>query len=139
METNQSVKANILAIIILIVVSALWHPTIAKAQSLKEFHNSFMTSTLMQSKLNMNEEEAPLNINKLEITPINSELSQDVDSLKIEIDVEELRQIKIARKKALELEKKKKKKEEKLRKKPKPTKQLNKLRQNQEQVYLMTS
>ncbi len=106
METNQSVKANILAIIILIVVSALWHPTIAKAQSLKEFHNSFMTSTLMQSKLNMNEEEAPLNLNKLEIKPINSELSQDVDSLKIEIDVEELRQIKIARKKALELEKK---------------------------------
>lgn len=108
METNQSVKANIMAIIILIVVSALWHPTIAKAQSLKEFRKSFMTNTLMQGKLKMNEkEETPLNLNKLEIKPINSELSQDVDSLKIEINIEELRQIKIARKKALELEKKK--------------------------------
>lgn len=107
METNQSVKANIMAIIILTVVSALWHPTVARAQSLKEFRESFMTNTLMTDKLDMSEQnETPLNLNKLEIKPINNELKQDVDSLKIEIDVEELREIKIARKKALELEKK---------------------------------
>ena len=108
METNQSIKANIMAIIILTVVSALWHPTVARAQSLKQIRESFMTNTLMQDKLNMNERtKTPLNLNKLEIKPINSELTKDVDSLKIEIDVEELRQIKLARKRALELEKQK--------------------------------
>lgn len=107
METNQSVKASILAIITLTVVTALWHPTVARAQTLKKIRNSFMANTLMKKDLNVNEkEETPLNLTKLEIEPINSELTQDVDSLKIDIDIEELRQIKIARKKALELERK---------------------------------
>ncbi len=106
METNQSVKASIMAIIILTVVSSLWHPTIAKAQSLKQFKTTFMTNTLNAKKINMNE-NTPLNITKLEIKPINSELTKDVDSLKIDINIEKLRQIKIARKKALELERKK--------------------------------
>ena len=109
METNQSVKASTMAIIILTIVFVYWHPTIVKAQSLKQIRNSFMTNTLMQKDLDVNDvnEETPLNINKLEIKPINSELVQDVQSLKIEINIEELRQIKIARKKALELERKK--------------------------------
>ena len=107
MEKSKSVKASILAIITLIVVTALWHPTVARAQTLKKIRNSFMANTLMKKDLNVNEkEETPLNLTKLEIKPINSELLQDVDSLKIDIDIEELRQIKIARKKALELEKK---------------------------------
>ena len=51
METNQSVKASIMAIIILTVVSSLWRPTIAKAQSLKQFKTTFMTNTLNAKKI----------------------------------------------------------------------------------------
>ena len=56
-------------------------------------------------------EETPLNLEKLEIKPMNEQLHSNVDSLKIEIDVEELRQINIARKKALELERKRQEEE----------------------------
>lgn len=126
METNQSVKASIMAIIILTVVSSLWRPTIAKAQSLKQFKTTFMTNTLNAKKINMNE-NTPLNITKLEIKPINSELNQDVDSLKIEIDIDELRQIKTARKKALELEKKKEEERKKAEAQAKADEQARKL------------
>ena len=64
---------------------------------------------LINTKLLNDEEteETPLNLDKLEIEPKNEQLVSDVSSLKIEINVEELRQINIAHKKALELEKKK--------------------------------
>lgn len=126
METNQSIKAQIVAIIILVIVSALWHPTITKAQSLKQIKNSFMTHHIMTKNLKMNE-QTPLNITKLEIKPINSELNQDVDSLKIEIDIDELRQIKTARKKALELEKKKEEERKKAEAQAKADEQARKL------------
>ena len=64
----------------------------------------------MDSKLTMDKqaEETSLNLEKLEIKPRNVQLiSKNVDSIKIDIDVEELRQINIARKKAMELEKQK--------------------------------
>ena len=109
MKTSKSIKANIMAIIMLVVVSAVWHPTIAKAQSLKSLKLSFMSgNTLMNNYTDNQTEETPLNLEKLEIKPMNEQLHSNVDSLKIEIDVEELRQINIARKKALELERKRK-------------------------------
>lgn len=104
MKTSFSVKASTLAITILMIVSALWHPTIAKAQSLKSLKASFMNTHKINIK-NMN--NAPENLEKLEVKPINSLLKSNINTLKIEIDVEELTQIKIARKKALELERKK--------------------------------
>ena len=106
MKTNQSIKAN-LAIIILVIVSAFWHPTIARAESLKSLNLSFMNQTLIKDS---KEEtvKAPLNLDTLEIEPINEQLHANVNSLKIEIDIDELRQINIARKKALELERKRK-------------------------------
>ena len=105
MKTSFSVKASTLAITILMIVSALWHPTIVKAQSLKSLKASFMNTHKINIK-NMN--NAPENLEKLEVKPINSLLKSNVNTLKIEIDVEELTQIKIARKKALELGSKKK-------------------------------
>ena len=110
MKTNQSIKAN-LAIIMLVIVSAFWQPTIARAQTLKSLKLSFMNENrIVNNKLSENEqtENAPLNLNKLEIEPMNEQLHADVSSLKIEIDIDELRQINIARKKALELERKRK-------------------------------
>ena len=109
MKTNQSIKAN-LAIIILVIVSAFWHPTIARAESLKSLKLSFMNQTLIKDS---KEEtvKAPLNLDKLEIEPINEQLHANVSSLKIEIDIDELRQINIARKKALELERQRKEEE----------------------------
>ena len=101
METSWSVKASTLAIIILVIVSAFWHPAIAKAQSLKSLKNTFI---LMQTK-KMN--ETPENLEKLEIKPRNKVLHSNGETLKIEIDVKQLAQIKKARKKALELERKK--------------------------------
>lgn len=107
METNQSIKANIVAIIILVIVSALWHPAITRAEVLKSLNLSVMDgNTLVNSK--NDQADTPLNFEKLEIKPINEQLHSTVSSLKIEIDVEELRQINIARKKALELERKRK-------------------------------
>ena len=112
MKTSKSVKANIMAIIMLVVVSAVWHPTIARAQSLKSLKLSFMSgNTLMNNYTDNQTEETPLNLEKLEIKPMNEQLHSNVDSLKIEIDVEELRQINIARKKALELERKRQEEE----------------------------
>ncbi len=112
MKTSKSIKANIMAIIMLVVVSAVWHPTIAKAQSLKSLKLSFMSgNTLMNNYTDNQTEETPLNLEKLEIKPMNEQLHSNVDSLKIEIDVEELRQINIARKKALELERKRQEEE----------------------------
>ena len=114
MKTSKSIKANIMAIIMLVVVSAVWHPTIAKAQSLKPLKLSFMSgNTLMNNYTDNQTEETPLNLEKLEIKPMNEQLHSNVDSLKIEIDVEELRQINIARKKALELERKRQEEERK--------------------------
>ena len=108
MKTSKSIKANIMAIIMLVVVSAVWHPTIARAETLKSLKLSLMSNDINTKLLNDEEtEETPLNLDKLEIEPKNEQLLSDVSSLKIEINVEELRQIKIARKKALELEKKK--------------------------------
>ncbi len=107
MKTNQSIKAN-LAIIILMIVSAFLKPTIVRAETLKSLKLSFMTeNNLLKSTIVSDEQETPLNIKKLEIEPMNEQLHSNVSSLKIEIDIEELRQINIARKKALELEKKK--------------------------------
>ena len=126
METNQSIKAQIVAIIMLVIVSAFWHPAITKAQSLKQLKNSFMTNKIMTKNLKMNE-KTPLNITKLEIKPVNSGLNKDVNSLKIEINIEELRQIKIARKKALELEKKKEEERKKAEAKAKADEQAKKL------------
>ena len=112
MKTSKSIKANIMAIIMLVVVSAVWHPTIARAQSLKSLKLSFMSgNTLMNNYTDNQTEETPLNLEKLEIKPMNEQLHSNVDSLKIEIDVEELRQINIARKKALELERKRQEEE----------------------------
>ena len=114
MKTSKSIKANIMAIIMLVVVSAVWHPTIARAQSLKSLKLSFMSgNTLMNNYTDNQTEETPLNLEKLEIKPMNEQLHSNVDSLKIEIDVEELRQINIARKKALELERKRQEEERK--------------------------
>ena len=108
MKTSKSIKANIMAIIMLVVVSAVWHPTIARAETLKSLKLSLMSNDINTKLLNDEEtEETPLNLDKLEIEPKNEQLVSDVSSLKIEINVEELRQINIARKKALELEKKK--------------------------------
>ena len=108
MKTSKSIKANIMAIIMLVVVSAVWHPTIARAETLKSLKLSLMSNEINTKLLNDEEtEETPLNLDKLEIEPKNEQLLSDVSSLKIEINVEELRQINIARKKALELEKKK--------------------------------
>ena len=126
METNQSIKAQIVAIIMLVIVSAFWHPAITKAQSLKQLKNSFMTNKIMTKNLKMNE-KTPLNITKLEIKPVNSGLNKDVNSLKIEINIEELRQIKIARKKALELEKKKEEERKRAEAKAKADEQAKKL------------
>lgn len=113
MKTNQSVKASIMAIIMLMVVFASWHPTIVKAQSLKSLKLSFMSNTLMSDKQIVDEqsEKTPLNLDKLEIKPVNEQLHSNVSSLKLEIDVEELKQIKAARKKALELERQRKEEE----------------------------
>lgn len=115
MKTNQSVKASIVAIIMLVMVTASWHPTIVKAYSLKSLKLSFMSNTLMSNKQIENEqsEETPLNLDKLEIKPVNEQLHSDASSLKIEVDVDELKQIKTARKKALELERKRKEEERK--------------------------
>ena len=110
MKTSWSVKASTMAITILALVSALWHPTIAKAQSLKSLKLSSMNNTLMANKPSI-DENAPLNLEKLEIKPVNEQLHSTVSSLKIEIDVEELRQINIARRKALELQKQKEEEE----------------------------
>ena len=110
METNQSVKASIMAIIMLVIVTALWHPTIAKAESLKSLKLSSM-NTLMSNKIMDEQENTPMNLEKLEIEPANEQLLTKASSLKIEINVEELKQIKAARKKALELEKQKKEEE----------------------------
>ena len=63
MKTSFSVKASTLAITILMIVSALWHPTIAKAQSLKSLKASFMNTHKINIK-NMN--NAPENLEKLE-------------------------------------------------------------------------
>ena len=112
MKTSKSIKANLMAIIILVVVSAIWHPTIARAQTLKSLKLSLMSNNINNKLLNDEKtEETPLNLDKLEIEPKNEQLISDVSSLKIEINVEELRQINIARKKSLELEKKKQEEE----------------------------
>ena len=110
MKTNQSIKAN-LAIIILMIVSVFYEPTIVRAETLKSLKLSFMNENrIVNNKLSENgqTENAPLSLNKLEIEPMNEQLHADVSSLKIEIDIDELRQINIARKKALELERKRK-------------------------------
>ena len=108
MKTSKSIKANIMAIIMLVVVSAVWHPTIARAETLKSLKLSLMSNDINTKLLNDEEtEETPLNLDNLEIAQKNEQLLSDVSSLKIEINVEKLRQINIARKKALELEKKK--------------------------------
>ena len=64
MKTNQSVKANIMAIIMLVIVSAVWHPTIARAQTLKSLKLSFAQGSTLTNKLTQNEtvEDAPLNL-----------------------------------------------------------------------------
>ena len=67
MKTNQSIKAN-LAIIMLVIVSAFWQPTIARAQTLKSLKLSFMSgNTLMNNYTDNQTEETPLNLEKLEI------------------------------------------------------------------------
>ena len=72
-----------------------------------------MSNTLMSNKQIVDEqsEKTPLNLDKLEIKPVNEQLHSNVSSLKLEIDVEELKQIKAARKKALELERQRKEEE----------------------------
>ena len=113
MKTSWSIKATIMAIIMLVVVTASWHPTIVRAQSLKSLKLSSMSNTLMNNKQILDEqsEETPLNLDKLEIKPVNEQLHANASSLKIEIDVEQLKQIKAARKKALELERRRKEEE----------------------------
>lgn len=113
MKTSWSIKASIMAIIMLVVVTASWHPTIVRAQSLKSLKLSSMSNTLMNNKQILDEqsEETPLNLDKLEIKPVNEQLHANASSLKIEIDVEQLKQIKAARKKALELERRRKEEE----------------------------
>lgn len=113
MKTSWSIKASIMAIIMLVVVTASWHPTIVRAQSLKSLKLSSMSNTLMNNKQITDEqsEETPLNLDKLEIKPVNEQLHANASSLKIEIDVEQLKQIKAARKKALELERRRKEEE----------------------------
>lgn len=110
MKTNQSIKAN-LAIIILMIVSVFYEPTIVRAETLKSLKLSFMNENkIVNNKVSENKqtEKAPLNLDKLEIEPMNEQLHASVSSLKIVIDIDELRQINIARKKALELERKRK-------------------------------
>ena len=110
MKTNQSIKAN-LAIIILMIVSVFYEPTIVRAETLKSLKLSFMNENkIVNNKVSENKqtENAPLSLDKLEIEPMNEQLHASVSSLKIEIDIDELRQINIARKKALELERKRK-------------------------------
>ena len=113
MKTSWSIKASIMAIIMLVVVTASWHPTIVRAQSLKSLKLSSMSNTLMNNKQILDEqsEETPLNLDKLEIKPVNEQLHANASSLKIEIDVEQLKQIKAARKKAIELERRRKEEE----------------------------
>ena len=66
MKTNQSIKAN-LAIIILMIVSAFLKPTIVRAETLKSLKLSFMTeNNLLKSTIVSDEQETPLNIKKLE-------------------------------------------------------------------------
>lgn len=110
MKTNQSIKAN-LAIIILMIVSVFYEPTIVRAETLKSLKLSFMNENkIVNNKVSENKqtENEPLSLDKLEIEPMNEQLHASVSSLKIEIDINELRQINIARKKALELERKRK-------------------------------
>lgn len=80
MKTNHSIKA-IMAMIVLMVVA-----NCQTAQALSSQNNSALEN--------------------LEIKPINEKLqNKKPSSLKLEINIDELRQIKIARKKALELQK----------------------------------
>lgn len=114
MKTNGSIRASVVAIIILMVVSAFSQPTVVKARSLQSLNSVIMTNNnIMTNKVIVNDltKQTPESLDKLEIEPMNEQLHSNVSSLKIDIDVEELRQIKIARKKALELEKQKEEEE----------------------------
>ncbi len=101
MKTNQSIKALIVAIII----SALSVPNTVKAYSLKKTQMLNLTHNITF--------EENTNIENLEIKPINAKLHSNINEVKFEINVDELRQIKTARKKALELEKQKQEEERK--------------------------
>jgi len=92
MKTNHSIKASILAIIITLLISTFSRPVIVEARSLKDIN-------LKNTSLIPNE----LKIKSIRKTIIKAEPK----SILLKIDIEELRQIKRAEKKALELEKKK--------------------------------
>lgn len=92
MKTNHSIRASILAIIITLLISTFSRPVIVEARSIKDVN--FKNPSLIPNELN---------IKSIRKTIIKAEPK----SIFLKIDVEELKQIKRAEKKALELEKKK--------------------------------
>lgn len=114
METNQSVKAK-LAITTLILGMLFINIPNAKALTYKSFETE-----IPKIETKVMEDKVSASLEKLEIKPLNIKLhSKKTSSVELKINVEELRQIKNARKKALELQKQKeeeeKRKQEELR------------------------
>lgn len=101
MKENKSIKAIIVAIILLTV----WYPYTAKAASLESLKLSLRSSNNITSKViteNQTEEETTTSLETLEIKPKNNIIYSTAETLKIEIDVDELRQINNIRKKVSE-------------------------------------
>lgn len=108
MKTSKPIKV-IMTIITFVVVTIL--PTTVKAYSLTHINPS---NKLNIEKVKFNEKsDNLLNVEELKIKPINKHLHASVNTVKIKIDVNELKQIKIARRKALELQKQKEEEERK--------------------------
>lgn len=120
MKTYPSVKAILMAIIITASLVVYSFPTITKAYSLNSFSSKLNTNNLLLNKLS----------NKItEIKPSNSLFHKNVSSLELNLDVDELRQIKIARKKAEEEQKRQE--EERLRQEEEKRKQEEEQRLNE--------
>ena len=111
MKTNHSVRAVSMAIITLVTIVTFGIPAKALAMSNKIFNTISVASLIDKTLKVKNETTVQVPQELLEIEPAIDFIADEPSTLKIEIDVEELRQIKIARKRALELQKKKEEEE----------------------------
>lgn len=111
MKTNHSVRAVSMAIITLVTVVTFGMPVKALTISNNNLITTMNAQSPIENKKLESSEIAPLEKEQLEIKPAVDFIADEPSSLKIEIDVEELRQIKIARKRALELQRKKEEEE----------------------------
>ena len=111
MKTNHSVRAVSMAIITLVTVVTFGMPVKALTISNNNLITTMDAQSPIENKKLESSEIAPLEKEQLEIKPAVDFIADEPSSLKIEIDVEELRQIKIARKRALELQRQKEEEE----------------------------